>query len=118
MNEPTKYAGVIRDKGQWLFLKSRYHMSLREVQVAILVCRDFENDRVAEALKIKQSTAKTHLRSIYRKTGVSSRLSLLLRFLDDIEKSGTPVRTGPVAIEPQHPRSHVFLPPRKNTRHQ
>lgn len=86
--EPARSAGVIRDKGQWSFIKSRYHMSLRETQVAILVCRDFDNERVAEALKIKQSTAKTHLRSIYRKTGVSSRLSLLLRFLDDIEKAG------------------------------
>ena len=83
-------AGVIRDKSQWVFIKNRYHMSLRETQVAILVCRDFDNEHIAEALKVKQSTAKTHLRSIYRKTGVNSRLSLLLQFLDDIEKSGRP----------------------------
>lgn len=87
-SESSRTAGVIRDKSQWVFIKNRYHMSLRETQVAILVCRDFDNEHVAEALKVKQSTAKTHLRSIYRKTGVSSRLSLLLRFLDDIEKSG------------------------------
>jgi DNA-binding CsgD family transcriptional regulator len=86
--EQVRSPGVIRDKNQWTFIKNRYHMSLRELQVAILVCRDFDNERVAEALKVKQSTAKTHLRSIYRKTGVSSRLSLLLRFLEDIEKSG------------------------------
>jgi DNA-binding CsgD family transcriptional regulator len=85
--EPARSAGVIRDKSQWTFIQKRYHMSLRETQVAILVCRDFDNERVAEVLKVKQSTAKTHLRSIYRKTGVSSRLSLLLRFLEDIEKS-------------------------------
>jgi DNA-binding CsgD family transcriptional regulator len=85
--------GIIRDKRQWHFIKNRYRMSLKEVQVAILVCRDFDNDRISQALNVKPSTTKTHVRSIYRKTGVSSRLSLLLRFMDDIERAG--MVTGP-----------------------
>ena len=40
--------GILLDEKQWLFLKSRYHMTDRELQVAILVCRGFNNDEIAD----------------------------------------------------------------------
>jgi DNA-binding NarL/FixJ family response regulator len=75
---------VLLNEKQWLFLKERYHMTPREMQVAILVCRGFDNDEIAAALKMKYGTVKTHLRNIYRRVRVKSKITLLLRFLEDI----------------------------------
>ena len=79
-------SGILLNEKQWLFLKKRYHMTNRELQVAILVCRGFDNDEIAEALKIKQSTVKTHLRNVYRRARVKNKILLLLRFVEDVDK--------------------------------
>jgi DNA-binding CsgD family transcriptional regulator len=79
-------AGVLLDEKQWLFLKDRYNMTPRELQVAILICRGFSNDDIAKALKIQHGTVKTHLRNIYRRTRVKSKILLLLRFVEDVNK--------------------------------
>ncbi len=70
----------------WSYLERRYHMSPRELQVATLVCRGFNNDEVAKALKIRSGTVKTHLRNIYRSIQVKSKIALLLRFIEDINR--------------------------------
>ena len=83
----------IRPKGflgrdeYWLFLKNRYHLTPRETQVAILICRGFSNDEIAKALKISQSTVKTHLKNLFRRVRVNSRILLLLRFIEDVTDS-------------------------------
>jgi len=79
-------AGMLLDEKQWLHLKDRYHMTPRELQVAILVCRGFNNDEIAKALKIRHGTVKTHLRNIYRRVRVKSKITLLLKFVEDINK--------------------------------
>ena len=79
-------AGMLLDEKQWLFLKNRYRMTPRELQVAILVCRGFNNDEIAKALKIRHGTVKTHLRNIYRRARVKSKILLLLRFVEDTNK--------------------------------
>ena len=61
-------------------------MTPRELQVAILVCRGFNNDEIAKALKIRHGTVKTHLRNIYRRVRVKSKITLLLKFVEDINK--------------------------------
>lgn len=91
-------AGILLDEGQWLFLKKRYHMTNRELQVAIFVCRGFDNSETAEALKIKQSTVKTHLRNIYRRARVKNKISLLLRFVEDVNKFYIPSARVPPSI--------------------
>jgi DNA-binding NarL/FixJ family response regulator len=80
-------AGVLREDQQWMFLKSRYHLTSRETQVAILICRGFSNEEIAEALKISQSTVKTHLKNLYRRVRVDSRILLLLQFIEDVNKA-------------------------------
>jgi len=62
-------------------------MTSREVQVAILVCRGFNNDEIADALEISHVTAKTHLRNLYRRVRVKSRILLLLRFVEDVNRT-------------------------------
>jgi len=82
----TKPEGVLLKEEQWMHLKELYHMTPRELQVAILVCRGFSNSEIADALKVRQGTVKTHLRNIYRRTRVRTKIQLLLRFLEDVKK--------------------------------
>ncbi len=79
--------GVLLDEKHWLYLKNYYNMTPRELQVAILICRGFNSNEVAKALKMKHGTVKTHLRNIYRRTRVKSKILLLLRFIEDVGKS-------------------------------
>ncbi|MBE0535434.1 MAG: response regulator transcription factor [Phycisphaerae bacterium] len=79
--------GVLKEDEQWMFLKKRYHLTSRETQVAILICRGFSNEEIAEALRISQSTVKTHLKNLYRRVRVDSRILLLLQFIEDVSKS-------------------------------
>ena len=102
-------AGVLLDEKHWLFLKDRYNMTPRELQVAILICRGFSNDDIAKALKIKHGTVKTHLRNIYRRTRVKSKILLLLRFVEDVNKFYAPSESSspPIAISEIPPKSSV-----------
>lgn len=77
--------GILLNEKNWIFLKERYHMTTRELQVAILVCRGFNNDEIATALKIRHGTVKTHLRNLYRRVRVKNKILLLLRFADDVK---------------------------------
>lgn len=72
---------------QWSFLQRKYHFTPRELQLAIAVCRGCNNKQIAEKLEIAEYTAETHLRNVYRKVGVNSKVSLLLNFPEDIKKS-------------------------------
>ncbi len=97
--EEKKHTGIIVDVKQWSYIKKKYRMTNRELQIAILVCRDFENDRIAQLLNIGPTTVKTHLRNIYRKTHVRKKLSLLLRFVEDLKDFNPPV--SPAAQKPE-----------------
>ncbi len=79
--------GILGRDEYWMFLKSRYQLTARETQVAILICRGFSNDEIAHALKISQSTVKTHLKNLFRRVRVNNRILLLLRFIEDVTDS-------------------------------
>ncbi len=67
---------------QWQYVRRCYRLSSREVEVAKLICCGFGNDEVADLLKIRGGTVKTHLRNIYRRVRVNSKIELLLRFVE------------------------------------
>ena len=73
-------------ENHWSYIMKRYNMSPREVEIADLVCQGYNNKRISKKLKIEYETVKTHLRNIFRKVRVKSRLILLLKFIDDIYK--------------------------------
>ncbi len=75
---------TLLDEKQWLYIQRRYHMSPRELQVAKLVCQGFTNGDMAKTLKVKSGTVKTHLRSIFGKTRSRNKITMLLKFMDDI----------------------------------
>jgi DNA-binding CsgD family transcriptional regulator len=90
--------GILLDEKQWLFLKERYHMTPRELQVAILVCRGFNNDEIASSLKIRHGTVKTHLRNLFRRVRVKSKILLLLRFVSDVNRASISSKPGSASI--------------------
>jgi len=101
--------GILLDERQWLYLKERYHMTPRELQVAILVCRGFNNSEISKALKIRHGTVKTHLRNLYKRIRVESKILLLLRFIEDINRFYIPSKPGaaPIAISEIASRSEI-----------
>jgi len=72
------------DDKQWLFVQRCYQLSPRELQVAKHICRGFGNDEVAKELKIRSGTVKTHLRNIYRRIHVTSKIGMLLTFVEQV----------------------------------
>lgn len=74
---------VLLDSRQWSYVRRRYELTPRELQIAELVCRGFRNDRIARDLRIRPGTVKTHVRNIYRKVKVKSKIAMLLRFVNE-----------------------------------
>jgi len=72
---------VLLDDAQWTYLQRRHELTPRERQVAELVCRGLKNDSIAKRLRVCPETVKTHVRNIYRKVGVGSKIHMLLRFV-------------------------------------
>ncbi len=74
------------DNRQWDYLRDRYRMTERELQVAKLICKGIHNEEIAGTLNICHGTVKTHIRNIYRKTWVNNKVSMLLRFMAESRK--------------------------------
>lgn len=74
---------LLNDK-QWAYIQKRYRISPRELEVAKLVCRGYVNGNIAKKLKVKPGTVKSHLKSIFGKTHARNKITLLLRFMEDV----------------------------------
>ena len=74
------------DDKQWSYIQKRYHLTDRELQVAKLVCRGFNNEDVAAKLMIKHGTVKTHIRNIYRRVRIKNKIQMVLKFMDTAAK--------------------------------
>jgi len=70
------------NENQWFFIRKRFRMSPRELEVARLVCRGLTNEEISQKLGISSETVKTHLRNVYRRIHVQRKLDMLLKFLD------------------------------------
>jgi DNA-binding CsgD family transcriptional regulator len=77
---------ALLNEKQWLYIQRRYHISPRELEVAKLVCKGFVNGDIAKKLNVKPGTVKTHLKSIFAKTHARNKITLLLRFMEDVSK--------------------------------
>ena len=81
---------VLLDERQWSYLQRRYGLTPRELQIADLVCRGLKHGSIAKDLKIRPETVKTHVRNIYRKVQVRSKITMLLRFMTEAGGLGGP----------------------------
>jgi DNA-binding CsgD family transcriptional regulator len=73
---------------QWRIVREKYHMTPREIEIAKLICRGLSNEDIADSVKIKYGTVKTHIRNIYRRIHVKSKVGMLLRFMEDTQSHG------------------------------
>jgi DNA-binding NarL/FixJ family response regulator len=87
---PRDSALVFLDDRQWSYLQRRYDLTPRELQIADLVCRGLRNGNIARNLKIRPGTVKTHVRNIYRKVKVRSKITMLLRFMAEASELSGP----------------------------
>ena len=71
---------------QWEYLRSCWHLTPREVKVAKLVCRGFDNNRISEKLGVEYNTVRAHLGNIFRKAGVKGKAGLILEFVKVLRK--------------------------------
>lgn len=71
---------------QWEYIKRRYHLSPREIEVAKLVCRGLANREIANGLKVSPGTVKIHLKNIFHKARTRNKITTLLRFIGDVNE--------------------------------
>ena len=82
-SRPRPRRPLLLDADQWSFVQHRYRLTPRERQIAELICQGLRNGKIATLLQISPGTVKTHLRNIYRKTRVESKIAMLLRFVTE-----------------------------------
>jgi len=83
---PDQPPPTLIDRKGWLYISERYGLTSRECQIAELVCQGDKNDTIAQTLSISLGTVKTHLRNIYRKVRVQSKIAMLLQFVAAIRR--------------------------------
>jgi len=71
---------------QWKYLSRCWHLTPREVEVAKLVCRGFDNNQISEKLGVEYNTVRAHLGNIFRKAGVKGKAGLILEFVEGLRK--------------------------------
>jgi DNA-binding CsgD family transcriptional regulator len=66
-------------EGQWLRIADRLEFSRREIEIVWLVFQDAPDQAIAAELAISVNTVHTHLKRLYSKLGVRSRVGLVLQ---------------------------------------
>lgn len=67
----------------WSFIRKRFSISPRELEVSKYICHGYTNSEIANKLRMRPGTVKTHLRSIFAKTHVNRKIRLLLLFEEE-----------------------------------
>jgi DNA-binding CsgD family transcriptional regulator len=62
-------------------LQARFQLSRRELDVIHYLTRGLSNDEIGEKLYISRQTVHTHIKNIYKKLGVKSRIELYRRVI-------------------------------------
>ncbi len=55
---------------------NEYNLTRREVEIAQCICRGLSNKDIGDLLYISENTVETHLKNLFRKTGIKNRSSL------------------------------------------
>jgi len=85
---------VLLTNDQWSYIRKHYRLTEREFQVGRLICQGYTSKEIAKELTVKPGTVKTHLLNIYRKAHVSSKIEMLLTFVNSANNSSVK----PVAV--------------------
>jgi DNA-binding NarL/FixJ family response regulator len=79
----TVVSPVFHRPGAQLWPGHEFGLTARESEVAALLANGCSNREIADALFISEHTVKSHLKSIFRKTGVASRAGAAVRIVED-----------------------------------
>jgi DNA-binding NarL/FixJ family response regulator len=79
MVETGGFRGAVR--GAWP--GSQWGLSARESEVLALLATGMPNQAIAEAIFVSDNTVRTHLKSVFRKLGVTNRSQAVARALGD-----------------------------------
>jgi len=81
------------DENGWAYLQIKYHLTPRELQICVGICRGLSYKQLADSMEIEVTTVRMYLSKIYIKVGVHNKIMLLLRFLENIEDKGKSSKT-------------------------
>jgi DNA-binding NarL/FixJ family response regulator len=74
---------VFRRPSEHAWPGNDFGFTVRESEVGAFLAQGCSNREIAEALFISEHTVKTHLKAIFRKTGVASRAAAAVRIAED-----------------------------------
>lgn len=86
---------LLLDGKQWMYVQNRYNLTPRERQIAELICQGLRNGNIARSLSIRPGTVKTHIRNIYRKVQVKSKIGMLLLFVTEAKEPSAQCNSTP-----------------------
>ena len=78
---------MVLNTKQWDYLRKCWHLTPREIQVAKLVCKGLDNEQIGDRLHIEYNTVRAHLGNIFRKVGVRGKATLILEFIDVLQRA-------------------------------
>jgi len=62
-----------------------FGLTVRESEVAAFLSMGLSNQAIADALFVSEHTVKSHLKSIFQKTGASTRTEAVVRLAEDVD---------------------------------
>ncbi len=66
---------------EWRSLAAHLKLSARQQAIARLTCRGLKRGVIARRLGVSENTVRTHVRGLYRRLNVDSRLGLVVRLV-------------------------------------
>ncbi len=87
---------VLFTPAEWRVLEIRFSLTPRQAQICKLICEGQADKNIAAALEITLDTVRMHLREVFRKLGVQTRVSVILKlvFADRAAQAPEPEQTG------------------------
>ncbi len=70
------------DEKEWSLIMRKYNLTIREIEVVHMILKGFSYNNISKRFNIEPSTVKVHLRNVYKKVNVNSRMMLVLTFID------------------------------------
>ncbi|MHC4573066.1 MAG: helix-turn-helix domain-containing protein [Planctomycetota bacterium] len=72
---------------QWSYLRECWGLTVREVEVAKLVCGGLDNNQIRKKLGVAYNTVRAHMGNIFRKAGVRGKAGLILESIELLRRA-------------------------------
>jgi DNA-binding CsgD family transcriptional regulator len=72
---------------EWEYLSKCWHLTPREVEIAKMVCKGFDNEQIGNKMHIAYNTVRAHLGNIFRKVGARGKARIILEFIEGLQRA-------------------------------